>query len=49
MNRIANGMASALRQTIDAPEVQGRVLTVAVSTTSMGVAGTIADAWRVRV
>jgi DHA3 family macrolide efflux protein-like MFS transporter len=55
MNPIANGTAFALLQTIVAPEMQGRVLTVvmsltaAVSPISMAVAGPIADAWGVRV
>jgi DHA3 family macrolide efflux protein-like MFS transporter len=55
MNPIANGTAFALHQTIVAPEMQGRVLTVmmsvsaAVSPISMAIAGPIADAWGVRV
>jgi DHA3 family macrolide efflux protein-like MFS transporter len=55
MNPIGNGMALALLQTIVAPEMQGRVLTVAmslsaaVSPISMAVAGPIADAWGVRL
>jgi DHA3 family macrolide efflux protein-like MFS transporter len=55
MNPIANGTAFALLQTIVAPEMQGRVLTVAMSLTavvspiSMAVAGPIADAWGVRL
>jgi DHA3 family macrolide efflux protein-like MFS transporter len=55
MNPIANGTAFALLQTIVAPEMQGRVLTVmmsvsgAVSPISMAIAGPIADAWGVRV
>lgn len=49
MNPITNGMAFALRQTIVAPEMQERVLTVAVSPIGMAVAGMTADAWGVRV
>ena len=55
MNPIANGTAFALLQTIVAPEMQGRVLTVVMSVTSavaplsLAVAGPIADAWGVRV
>jgi len=55
MNPIANGTTLALLQAIVAPEMQGRVLTVAISLAtavspiSMAVAGPIADAWGVRL